>query len=53
MLQRFGACLVYKEPRRAISVGYSGYIDGLSDGKKTDENYGLFTQQNSNRPLHS
>ncbi|CAI8055182.1 Deoxycytidylate deaminase [Geodia barretti] len=34
--KRVGACLVYKEPRRAISVGYNGYIDGLSDGKKTE-----------------
>ncbi|CAI8054395.1 Deoxycytidylate deaminase [Geodia barretti] len=34
--ERVGACLVYKEPRRAISVGYSGNIDGLSDNKKTE-----------------
>jgi dCMP deaminase len=37
--KRVGACLVYQEPRRAISVGYSGYIDGLSDGKKKKTKY--------------
>ncbi|CAI8009575.1 hypothetical protein GBAR_LOCUS6408 [Geodia barretti] len=45
--KRVGACLVYQEPRRAISVGYSGYIDGLSDGKKTE--YGALTRHIESR----
>ena len=36
ILQKAGACIVYQEPRRAVSVGYSGYIDGMSDGKKEE-----------------
>ena len=37
---RVGACLVNHEPRRAISVGYNGYPDGLDDVNKDD--YGMF-----------
>lgn len=36
-----GACIVYQEPHHVVSVGYNGFVDGLSDG------YGIYTLPNA------
>ena len=32
-----GSCIVNQDPHRVVSVGYNGFMDGLSDG------YGMYT----------